>query len=410
MKKHIFLDTNNWIYLSNGLNILSNKYDELHFKIFDFVKKHTDNENLIFLVNEIVLEEWERNKQSTGNQIKELRNKLKSYQSQLKTIKQLMNGKSDSEINALNELMTKEIEERIVKHEAHIIEVDDYLKTQTEMIEVRDEIKVQASELALSKKAPFVGDKRNSMADAVILLSSIDHIKKNLGNETDLSVFGDKYEVTTSYPESYFVSSNKGDFCDPTDPETIHKDLQPFLESTKTQFYFTLGKLVIHIEAEYLTKEEEETLADFHRLCEMCDHPYPSLDISEPFLVDDENKRENDANQLELIITEADEKPIIDTTEIRVADCSHCASKYVLCPCGELTYMDDYNEVVGCSGNCGNYFLANGDYDTSGYLHDVEYEIKKAPNICQRCGNDDAVISKETGICEKCENSYSYGD
>jgi len=41
--QYIFLDTNNWIYLANGFNVLSKEHDDLHFRVFDIIEKRVDD-------------------------------------------------------------------------------------------------------------------------------------------------------------------------------------------------------------------------------------------------------------------------------------------------------------------------------------------------------------------------------
>lgn len=413
MPKYIFLDTNNWIYLSNGFNILSNKHDELHFKIFDFIQKHTANNSLVFLVNDIVFEEWDRNKENAENQIKELSNRLTTYIKNLDIIKPILNGEEDESIEVLKGKITSELESRIKRHQEHIKEVENFLKTKTEKIDIQDATKVLATDMAIKKKAPFTGEKKNSMADALILLSSIDHIERNLTFELP---FDD--EKTLMYPESYFVSSNKGDFSDPDNREKIHPDLKPIIDSTQTQFYYTLGQLIRSIEKEFLSREEEERLQfehdEHYTSCDFCDQPYDSVYISDPFFVPDENKVKTDDAQLELSYEGTDgvknPKPQQNDyeSEIREAHCNYCSAEYIVCECGEFTFVEEYNEVFECSGECGNFFIVNADIDRKGLVHSKDYEIKKRPVICQKCGRSDVPMFRDTDICEECENFYSY--
>jgi predicted nucleic acid-binding protein len=72
MVKYIFLDTNNWIYLCNGYNVYSGKHEELHFKIFDTLKKRSEEGSLRFLINDIVIDEWTRNESQRREQLNAL--------------------------------------------------------------------------------------------------------------------------------------------------------------------------------------------------------------------------------------------------------------------------------------------------------------------------------------------------
>jgi hypothetical protein len=413
MPKYIFLDTNNWIYLSNGFNILSNKHDELHFKLFDFIKKHTANNNLVFLVNDIVFDEWERNKDSTENQIKNLINKLKSYNKNLNLIKPILNGEDDDTIEVLKGKVTIKLKSIITQHQEHVKEVEEFLKTKTKKIEILDSIKITAADMAVNKKAPFIGEKKNSMADALILFSSINYIKCNLGFELP-SPDG----MILSYPESYFVSSNKGDFSNPNNREEIHADLKPLLDETRTKYYYTFAQLTRSIEAEFLTKEEEEKLQfeldQHYTSCDFCDEVYDSVYISDPFMVTDENKVLVDNNQLEFSYDGAEVMKNLKVnledsqSELREAKCNYCSAEYIVCQCGQFTFVENYNEIFECKGECGNSFIANADIDRKGLIHSIDYEIRIKPVECQKCGRNDVPMFEKTELCVECENFYSY--
>lgn len=220
--RYIFLGTNNWIYLSNGFNILNNKHDELHFKVFDLIKKRVNDGSLTVLTNRLILEEWARNKQHCKNQIKELKDRQHAYLSTLKNIKKV--------VDDVGKKLSEALESKIQRHESHINDVEEFLMTKTTQIDIPDHIKVKAADLATEKKAPFIGDKKNSMADALILLSSIEHIEKFCG----VKLFGGDSK-TVVYPENYFVSGNSGDFSSPTNKEIIHPDFRKLSSENRNQ-------------------------------------------------------------------------------------------------------------------------------------------------------------------------------
>ena len=205
--RYIFLDTNNWIYLSNGFNILSNKHDELHFKVFDLLRKRTGDGSITILINGLIIEEWQRNKRHCKKQVEDLSRALGANEGTVKNIGKLIGGEGKDAAAMLVTHMQSFYQPKIARHEKHIDEVEQFLQNQTFVIEITDAVKVKASDQALQKKAPFIGDKKNSTADAVILLSSIEHIKTNCG----VKPFGPG-SATVFYPENYFVSSNSGDF------------------------------------------------------------------------------------------------------------------------------------------------------------------------------------------------------
>lgn len=411
MKKYIFLDTNNWIYLSNGFNILSNNYDELHLKIFNIIKKRVDEGLLVFLVNDIVIEEWRRNKPQTENQIKYIEDKYKDYKKKLKSIKGFIKEGLDLEMQKVQDELNLAFNRKKEILKNHVDEVEYFLLNKTQKIPLNDNIKVEAANLALAKKAPFIGEKKNSMADALILLSSIEYIDQNHKTVFPPQAVDNQKQIVL-FPESYFVSSNKGDFSSETDKEKIHPDLEPKLEKTQTQFYFTLGKLINSLEEEFLTIDEVRAIeyADDSSYCDICDYSYyPSVQFSEEFYIPDGNKGQYLAGQyrIEFEGVEKFEYNKVDfMSAIRTAYCSYCGAEYIECPCGELNHLDDYNKKINCTGGCGNVFIAHADFDRKGCIYSLEYEIINE-KICQGCGNvvDDV---NDSDLCKKCEDGYHY--
>ena len=403
MSKFIFLDTNNWIYLSNGFNILSNKHDELHLKIFDIIQKRTDERSITFLVNSIILDEWERDRDKAENQIKEIENKFKSYSNNLKSIKAFLQTDPD-ELRKIEELLKEAYNEKLKRHKDHVKNVEGFLKNKTTKIDVSDKNKIEASNLASEKKAPFIGDKKNSMADALILLSSIEHI---FTHEKIINPFK---EDDYKFPESYFVSSNKGDFSSDEDKEKIHPHLKSFLNRTGTKFYFTLGKLVNSLEEKFLTEEEENILEhiDERLHCEVCNYEYyPTVNFSEYLEVIDPNHLAPDPNQLSLPLPlslanhntdQVEYKP--SQVQIRTADCSYCGAEYLECDCGALNVVDQYNTNFECIGECGKVYVVHADIDKKGMVHCLEYEIVES-HVCEKCGETVDSISEDR-LCGEC--------
>ncbi|UII32154.1 PIN domain-containing protein [Fulvivirga ulvae] len=403
--RFIFLDTNNWIHLSNGFNILSNKYDELHLKVFDIIERRTSDGSIVFLINDIVLEEWKRNKTTVESQIKNIRDKYNSYRKTLKAIKGFIQDEP-KEFSMLESLLKKAYEEKLKKHKNHIKKVEKFLLEQTIKIPISDKCKIEATDLALLKKAPFIGDKKNSMADAVILLSSIEFINENHKHPLPEEVNGKDY----FFPESFFVSSNKGDFSSPEQKEVIHPDLEPFLNKTNTEFYFTLRQLVDSLEERFLSDDEARFLEhiDERLFCKFCDSMnFPTVEFSEYFEVVDPNKEFIDEDQLALqfpgidIETAAQDSLKSIMTKIRTAECTECGAEYMECTCGELTPIDEYNTTIECAAECGNMLIVHADIDRKGFIYQQGYEVIKA-HRCNNCGHRVTSVN-EAGLCEDCE-------
>lgn len=405
MSKFIFLDTNNWIYLSNGFDVRSNSHENLHFKLFDFISRKTAEGSLVLLVNDIVIDEWKRNRQEAEKQLKIIENKYKSYNQSLNSIKEFL-GKDDKSIKKIRDKLTNKYQKKIVRYRKHIDEVEDFLLNKTLKIEVSDKNKIDAANLALAKKAPFIGDKKNSMADALILLSSMEYIEVNKKESiSPFSLIGDDEEFFV-YPDSYFVSSNSGDFCDPKDKNLIHSDLAPFLSQTKTEFYYSLGKLVNAIEEEYLTVEEMETIDHFDDrvFCDYCnfDH-YPSVNFSEYFRIFNPRKFHLYEDQMRINFPGEEEIDLEKEAQrfgvlIRTAICEHCDTLFFECPCGELNIIED-NERLECSG-CGEKYKIETDVFGGGVIGGFEIQIADL-HKCKLCGYEFEEVDEE-GLCEDC--------
>lgn len=363
---------------------------------------------LIFLTNDVVIEEWKRNKPSTESQIKELENKYKSYSESLKSIKTFVKEDIEEVFHQLRSELEVAYTKKVSLLKKHIIDVEEFLINNTQRIPVTDNVKIEATNLALERKAPFIGDKKNSMADALILLSAIEHLHAE--HMMAVEIYGNNVALN-NYPESYFVSSNKGDFSSPHDKEIIHPDLQPKLNKTNTVFYYTLGKLINSFEQEFLTIDEQRAIefADDRFYCDHCDSSYyPSVHFSQEFYVPDSGKSDEFINQywidfenLDTGIYQSDDF----LTAIRTANCSNCGAEYIECPCGTVNYLEDY-EKIRCIGECGRTFIIHADIDKKGTVHSLDYEIIRESE-CQSCGNFVKQLN-DSDLCSDCEESYSY--
>lgn len=130
MRTFIFLDTNNWIYLSNGFNVWSNKHDELHFKVFDIITRRVADESLVVLVNDIVIDEWQRNKAQTEEQLRQIENKYKSYSSYLSAIKDFAGG-SEKKYKKVHKALKNKYEEKVEQYREHVDKVEEFLLNKT---------------------------------------------------------------------------------------------------------------------------------------------------------------------------------------------------------------------------------------------------------------------------------------
>jgi len=401
--KYIFLDTNNWIYLSNGYDILNQKHDELHFKLFDVLKRGERTKILQILTNDIIIEEWRRNKKETEKQIERLTNQHKEKTRILNCIKESIPEEGKNIDHILLKLEEAFIEKKS-QHFKHISDVEKFLEEQTIKVPITDKTKNKAIEIALAKKAPFCGDKSNSMADALIFLSALEFIEEQKDIIPDIFNTNNGQDEII-FPASYFASSNKGDFSDPKNSTIIHPHLKPYLDKTETQFKYSLKELILSLEKDVLTIEEILYLEDFERdaPCEYCYTDYlPSVQFTRTIKVKDES---NDTSLVgQFIIPFDGGKPRHYTkddfkTELRVATCYHCGADYLECPCGTLNYFEHTDEIYSCQGNCGRAYLMYFDKDGS-------YDITMLrDNKCLGCGDRYEKLN-EHSLCEHCADFY----
>lgn len=404
MRTFIFLDTNNWIYLSNGFNVWSNKHDELHFKVFDIITRRVADESLVVLVNDIVIDELQRNKAQTEEQLRQIEKKYKSYSSYLSAIKDFAGG-SEKKYKKVHKALKNKYEEKVEQYREHVDKVEEFLLNKTVKIDVSDQVKVEASNLALAKKAPFIGDKKNSMADALILLSAIEHIYENEKSDFPFPDEGDEPQYL--FPQSYFVSSNSGDFSALDNKEKVHPDLEPYLFKTKTEFYYSLAKLVNSLEERFLTIEEIEEIDHFDDSmhCPLCQYEYyPTVDFSDYFDIIDPNKSYYDKNQMRINFPDTEEVEIPDdmtsqNIRIRTAECSYCGTSFFECPCGELIPVE-WSDRFECPGGCGTIYNVSTDAYRGEGINSFEVEIVKVEH-CEMCGEEVESVN-ESGLCPDC--------
>lgn len=369
-KVYIFLDTNNWIYLCNGFDIRSGDHGDLHYKLFEFLEQQVDQGYLVILINPIILAEFERNEIRSQEQIKDIENKAKGHRGNLKNLRKFVPDAEDL-IAKLCVAMEAKRDEIIAKEKAHISRVKDFLKNKTQMIEVSKDHKAEAADMAVAKKAPFIGEKKNSMADAIHLLSAIDHIVKH---ETKTFSLGEGDDIVM-FPRSVFVSSNSGDFGDPKNFKQIHPDLVHILERSRTVYRHSLADLQAILKVEFLTAEEVEFIQEPEFSgCEMCEFDFANIDYHEPEEVYDPRVKHDslDPDQLELFQKGTSSNPFI---QLKTAQCDHCGTDFLECPeCEELIVITQPNVVIQCD-SCDFKFMQHAETDRKGMIYVGELEI-----------------------------------
>jgi predicted RNA-binding Zn-ribbon protein involved in translation (DUF1610 family) len=229
------------------------------------------------------------------------------------------------------------------------------------------------------------------MADALHLLSFADYIHELEG-------------MNNVRINSYFVSSNSGDFSSKTNKEELHPDLVPIFEKSGIKYSHVFHKLINEVERTLLSNEEREYIdnAEEWLYCFDCDFEMSIDDFSTPIEIFDPNKYKGgsmDGNQIDLF-NNTMIKPEHPYSKIREGACSNCGTSYVICPgCNEFIVMGDSNSAFSCDF-CSYKMILHSQRDRKGYEYLREFEII-LDEVCIQCGNIFDPITNER-ICEVC--------
>jgi hypothetical protein len=196
---HLVIDTCVWIELCNDL--LSEVRQKLTWLI--------EQKKVLLLLPSIVIEEWNRQKS------KVLAERSQSVRGKIKNAKTISEYLSPDLADHLEEMLTTIDDEFIEKTaSAPIREIEHLFAVPTTVVlNASDRAKVTAAEYALAKKAPF--RMKNSMADALILLSATEYI------------------ISNGIKDSIFVSGNTQDFSSTSDKAKINEDLKDLFEAPR---------------------------------------------------------------------------------------------------------------------------------------------------------------------------------
>jgi hypothetical protein len=421
MKQMIYLccDTNIWINISNGLEP-PRLLTRLNEEIFQ--------ENIKLLLPEIILKEWERNKQkfiveqtheSTNKQIeslKKLNEFLERDEFDFSFLWDLEEGNEEQEkISKLREKIEELIKD-LKQHKNDIIDraksnidtVDSIFKNPNTIILPADaKSSATVLNLAMEKKFPFENEK-NNFADALIFYQFINYLKDN------------------GLEGGHFVTSNKKEFFP---QKKLHESLQKEIDDTKSFFYKSLSQALNTSLDEQLVNLKElkriELLSEMDDFddyeCLVCSDGDENYVSSVSFfrnipIVD--NRAKVDKKQLsfefevdgEIIKEKYDDVDDYEPNEAEGGFCSNCNTEHVVCPeCGEIWDFHTYkmNQVQRCQG-CGLTFKYVEETDRKGQVIQSYLELLDNLDKCSKCGDD--FDSSETGIdlCEACNNEYAY--
>lgn len=189
--------------------------------IIDQIKEKRDSGEIILLTNDIILEEWERNKETTLKYVSKKADEVFSY------TKKMFEIFDDKMENKYGELVKDFLSHRSEFIDMAMLQVEETEKLikECDVTPITKEMKIRAADWALEKKAPFIKNK-NSVADAIIILSSAEYLKgKSIGID-----------------DSIFVSFNHEEFSSKEDKELIHPHLEGILKEANMTYTRHLGK------------------------------------------------------------------------------------------------------------------------------------------------------------------------
>ena len=405
---YITLDTNTWIYLANGTEPV---------KLLNFIKQEVEKENITILLPEIVIKEWEVNKDKAVRQgsIKH----FNDIENALERILKLLGDKGEKDV--LSFLIEKKDDgdyfkdfiENFKKKKSeiegavsnNIKVIDDLFRNKSTVIEIKNDIYIKCGKYALEKKAPFKF--KNSYADALILFSLLDYVK------------------TESIKNSIFISYNTDDFCEKKDKKRLlHPDLVEEFKEANCHFYTIVGEALNTVKKDILSKEELDLIQElqndsnwnndieFCLACQENNDKMSEVYFGGPIEIIDERLK----NKVDLRSVKndffLDSEPVFDipyTKTIEVGNCDWCDTEHFKCiVCGELNaiWQNEYNEDKECEG-CGLTYFIKRKYDRKG-IEDIEYTIPNNTIKCEKCGEDFNKEDMIENLCINCENEYSY--
>lgn len=349
---NLIIDTNTWVYMANGFNQETSKYENgHHHKIVEELREHVQQGKIKLIVNEIIIKEWARNKDAQEKHIVQLQNRINTYKSQLKSMAAPLSKKGKRRAKKVFQEAKVCIEAEIKKSRDHISAVEDLLKNKSEKIPVKDSHRIEASKLAEDKKAPF-HNKNNSINDAIILLSAVDYFK-------------DYYSEIDWTKTTYFISNNSDDYCIKKGVNQVHPDLEKYFQEAAIVFESNIGKALKMGKDTIVEIEEYFRYIDSLEQCEsnckgveygLGDVPYSLVKVP---VLDKVDKHIFDPNQVQLAFpnqAEITEEEVLalnpsSHAELWMGDCNFCGMTHVKCECEEVHLVYSQDQEVEC--DCG---------------------------------------------------------
>jgi len=354
---HVILDTNIWLYIAN--NSINNFKGEKHLELFNRLKSYQELGYITLYVNEIIIQEWNRNQHAQKEYIEKLKHKQKA-KSELSALEKII-GDTEA-LKIVKKEFADKINFLIQENEKHLTIVKTFISN-CRNVPIMENHKLKTIDLAMHNRAPFHKNK-NNVNDTLIMLS-FDSYMSNLS--------------LTTLDAVYLVSHNKNDFCDDKEGKDFHHEIKKILSPNLK--YANYDKLwgVLDLSEELqkeLNKEikiwEEDNEKDhFYYECSKCNSygedwgGWGELGNSMRLIFSSEVMSKS-----QLYLFEKEEyKPKINTQkEGSWGECNICGSTYFMCPIcyNDIEFGEDYCSVCETS-----FSLKNKDGSYILYVQDV---------------------------------------
>ncbi len=168
------------------------------------LEKQVEDGITILLTCDIIVQEWEKNKPRI---LEEVIHSIRSHAKSALKMAELLDENDKRTLKSIIEKYTTVQAEQERLAEIFFNRVEKLVKGSERFI-IKNELKIEMADRALTKQAPFHNSK-NNMADALLYYGAIEHVK----------------ETTEIFSDLIFVTSNHKEFSTPNDKSKIHPEL-----------------------------------------------------------------------------------------------------------------------------------------------------------------------------------------
>lgn len=339
---YLILDTNTWIYLASGYDPMKGQHSEkVHSILLQRLIQKINSYEIVIIVPDLVIQEWDKNKKNTEVYLNELQRKISFNQDYFLSIQRFLTTENKKPLNNIHKDFEIGIKREIAKCKFRIDQVEEILKKNSIIVEIDDDIKAKVSDLAINKKAPFHHNK-NSHADAAILLSIVKYLSDKVDGLQNNAIF---------------VSNNSDDFCINKNDRRLHPDLSHLFDSVHLKLELHLGsalelsqKLTEDLE-EALRAIKENSIECISEDCVNSEYFLGSrviLKSTYEIIID----KPYDPDQLVLEVGNENKPKPINKTFLITGDCNMCGSTHIKCPDCDCVFITQEIDIFDCP-ECG---------------------------------------------------------